>query len=131
MEFPAAYVRRIVTTTFLAERRRWSTRHIRPFAAVPEPAAADPTSSVDDRSALHTLLAGLPRQQRAAIVLRFYLDLTDDEIAAELRCSAGAVRGYISRGLATLRVVVTEADAPVLRPRAGTAAPDTNPGRRP
>jgi RNA polymerase sigma-70 factor (sigma-E family) len=103
-EFPAAYVRRMVTSRFLGERRRWSARHIQPVASPPERPTADPTAAVDDRAALQAALATLPRQQRAAVVLRFYLDLPDHEIAGELGCSAGAVRSYVSRGLAALRI---------------------------
>lgn len=122
LEYPAAYVRRIVTTTFLAERRRWSTRHIRSTGFVPDRPTPDPSGAVDDRAALHMLLAGLPRQQRAALVLRFYLDLADDVIATEIGCSVGAVRGYVSRGLAALRI--TAADDSDADERRGASRPD-------
>ena len=113
LEFPAAYVRRMVTTTYLADRRRWSSRHIQPVADLPERESGDDaTGAVDDRSALQPLLAALPRQQRAAVVLRYYLDLPDDAIARELRCSTGAVRSYISRGLAALRIAAVEDGLP-------------------
>jgi RNA polymerase sigma factor (sigma-70 family) len=49
-------------------------------------------------------LAGLPRRQRAAVVLRYYAGLPDAEIAAELGCRETTVRSQISRALATLRV---------------------------
>jgi DNA-directed RNA polymerase specialized sigma24 family protein len=55
---------------------------------------------------LAALLAGLGRQQRAAIVLRFYEDRDDEEIASVLGCAPVTVRSYISRGLAALRVRV-------------------------
>lgn len=104
MEFPVAYVRRMITTGYLAERRRWSARHVTPVATLPERPAVDPVGPVDDRSVLNHLLVGLPRTQRAAIVMRFYLDLSDDEIARDLGCSPGAVRSYVSKGLAAMRV---------------------------
>jgi RNA polymerase sigma-70 factor (sigma-E family) len=112
MEFPAAYVRRMITTRFPGERRRWSARHIQVVASPPDRPAADPTAAVDDRAALQTALATLPRQQRAAVVLRFYLDLPDHEIADELGCSAGAVRSYVSRGLAALRIGGVDGQGP-------------------
>jgi RNA polymerase sigma factor (sigma-70 family) len=56
-----------------------------------------------DRDMVWQALAGLPRQQRAALVLRFYEDLPDREIAERLGCTVGTARGYISRALATLR----------------------------
>lgn len=55
----------------------------------------------DDR--LWPVVQSLPSNQRAAIVLRFYEDLSDPEIADVLGCREGTVRSYISRGLSTLR----------------------------
>jgi RNA polymerase sigma factor (sigma-70 family) len=49
----------------------------------------------------------LPERQRAALVLRFFEDLTDEESAAALGCRVGTVRSLISRGLATLRAQMT------------------------
>lgn len=110
MDYPAAYVRRTLSGRFLSERRRWYSRLVRSTdpGELPAGSTRDAGGRVDDRDELGVLLAGLPPQQRAAIVLRYYLDLTDDEIADELGVSAGAVRTYVSRGLAALRVVVTE-----------------------
>jgi RNA polymerase sigma-70 factor (sigma-E family) len=120
MEFPLAYVRRMVTSTFLSERRRWSVRMIRVSSSgeLPDAAMPDPTDGVDDRGQLHHLLAGLPLRQRAAVVLRYYLDLPDAEIAAELGITRAAVRTAISRGLAALRVSAAEEQAAsAVRPR--------------
>ena len=104
-DHPAAYVRSMVTNAFLSDKRRWSNRFIRTTRTgeLPETAGPHPQASVDQREHLGALLSGLPHQQRAAIVLRYYLDLSDDDIAAELGCSAGAVRTYVSRGLSALR----------------------------
>lgn len=106
MEHPAAYVRRIVTTTFLGERRRWSARHVALTATgeAPDTAGSDPTTAVDDREQLAELLSALPAQQRAAVVLRYYLGLPDQQIADELGCAPVTVRSYISRGLAAMRI---------------------------
>jgi len=49
------------------------------------------------------LLAGLPRQQRAVLVLRFYEDLTEAEVARVLDCAIGTVKSNGSRALAKLR----------------------------
>ena len=46
----------------------------------------------------------LPRQQRTAIVLRYYEDLDDDTIAETLGCSRSTVRSKIARALATFRI---------------------------
>jgi DNA-directed RNA polymerase specialized sigma24 family protein len=49
------------------------------------------------------VLATLPRQQRAAVVLRYYEDLSDPEIADILGCSVISARSYISKALSRLR----------------------------
>jgi len=106
MDRPLPYVRRIITNTFLQQKRSWVDRTFRSMSpeALPERSVKPQDARVDDRSQLHWLLQTLPRQQRAAIVLRHYLDLTDAEIADALGCSAGAVRANISRGFASLRL---------------------------
>ncbi len=48
-------------------------------------------------------LAALPYRQRAALVLRYYLDLHDEESAHILRCSRSTVRSLVARGLEQLR----------------------------
>ena len=53
-------------------------------------------------------LAALPRRQREVIVLRYYLDLSEAEIAATLSISRGAVKSHASRGAAALRRTLTE-----------------------
>jgi DNA-directed RNA polymerase specialized sigma24 family protein len=52
-------------------------------------------------------LAALPYRQRAALVLRFYEDRTEAEIAAALGCRPATVRSLVFRGLETLRKVIT------------------------
>lgn len=110
---PHAYVRRSVTNEFLSFRRRWSTRHIHvvpdaAFADLPATASDDPSRRTDADPALWAQLMRLPRQQRAAVVLRYYEDLTDDEIGQVLSCRPGTVRAHVSRGLATLRLALQE-----------------------
>jgi RNA polymerase sigma factor (sigma-70 family) len=55
-----------------------------------------------------TLLDRLPRRQRAAVVLRYYAGLSDEEVAAELGCRPSTVRSQISRALAALRINIDE-----------------------
>jgi RNA polymerase sigma-70 factor (sigma-E family) len=104
---PDLYLRKMVVNGHLSWRRRWYQRSVAPVAEPadgPDTSGPDPANRVTDRAELAALLAGLGRQQRAAIVLRFYEDLADAEIAAVLGCAPATVRGYISRGLAALRV---------------------------
>lgn len=109
---PRAYVRRIVTNCFLMERRSWWHRKTDSTETMTMLAATDPARSrVDDRSELDALLRKLPKQQRAAIVLRYYLDVSDNEIGTVLNCSSGAARTYISRGLKSMRINNTDPNA--------------------
>ena len=62
--------------------------------------AQDQLTQWDD---LWLALAGLPERQRAALVCRFYLDLSERETARVLSCRPGTVKSLVSRGLATMR----------------------------
>jgi RNA polymerase sigma factor (sigma-70 family) len=55
---------------------------------------------------LFDVLAELPARMRAALVLRYYEDLPEDDIAALLGCAPGTVRSLIHRALARLRLVI-------------------------
>jgi RNA polymerase sigma factor (sigma-70 family) len=67
------------------------------------PGLPDATSAVDLRDALVRLLAQLPPHQRTTIVLRYWVQLGEAEIASILGCSEGAVKSSVSRGMARLR----------------------------
>ncbi|HEY0804626.1 MAG TPA: SigE family RNA polymerase sigma factor [Pseudonocardiaceae bacterium] len=104
---PDLYLRRMVLNAYLSWRRLWYQRTVHTVADPadgPHPVTVDPAGRVADRAQLSELLGRLGRQQRAAIVLRFYEDRDDDEIAEVLGCSPVTVRSHISRGLATLRL---------------------------
>ncbi|HEY7145309.1 MAG TPA: sigma-70 family RNA polymerase sigma factor [Streptosporangiaceae bacterium] len=62
----------------------------------------------EDRRAVLSAVAGLPPRAREVLALRFYLDLTDDEIAAALGVSRGTVSSTASRALAALARVLKE-----------------------
>jgi RNA polymerase sigma factor (sigma-70 family) len=55
------------------------------------------------RRDLQVALAALPRGQRAVLVLRYFEDLTEAQVASALDCSVGTVKSQAARGLATLR----------------------------
>ncbi len=109
---PELYLRRMLINGHLSWRRRWYQRTVRPVAdPSPETASPDPAGQIADRAQLAGLLAGLGRQRRAAIVLRFYEDRSDEEIASVLGCAPVTVRSHISRGLAALRLVAQAEEA--------------------
>jgi len=105
---PEAYVRRIVVNE---NRNRFRKQRVaeRLTDVPPEPGpgtgpgTADATSQYDERSALMAALRRLGPRQRAVVVLRYWLGLTEAEAAAELNCSVGTVKSQASRALATLR----------------------------
>jgi RNA polymerase sigma-70 factor (sigma-E family) len=101
---PEPYVRRILVNSYASWwRRRWSGEL--PTEVLPEPAADnDPHRGFDERDRLWRALGRLPRRQRAVIVLRYFEDQSEAEIAATLGCSLGTVKSQASRALAKLRL---------------------------
>ena len=59
------------------------------------------------RRAVIEALATLPRRQREVLVLRYYLDLSEREIADTLEISPGSVKTHASRGSAALRAALS------------------------
>jgi len=100
---PEGYVRRIIINRHLNLLR--FRRRERLVPDPPERPVAAPTEQPD----LRAVLALLPRRQRTAVVLRYYLDHSDVEIAALMGISASAVRSNLSRALARLRPLVVDA----------------------
>ncbi|MEU1685536.1 SigE family RNA polymerase sigma factor [Micromonospora sp. NPDC005707] len=99
---PDAYVRRTIVNTFISWRRRRWTGEI-PQALPERVEAADRMTEYVERDALWRLLAELPRRQRAVLVLRYFEDLTEAQIAETLGISVGTVKSQASKGLAKLR----------------------------
>lgn len=104
LDLPHAYVRRMVVNEFLSWRRRFARLSAHADMTAFDSPQDDHADALAERDALLRRLGALPRKQRAAIVLRFYEGMSDEEIGAELRCRAGTVRSHISRGLAALRL---------------------------
>lgn len=111
MDDPAAYVRRVVVNTYLSDRRRAQRRQTVPTSdlRVLDQAAPDAAVAVVARQEVAALLALLPPRQKTAVVLRYLLDETDEQIAEELGCSPGTVRSHLSHARATLRLAATPA----------------------
>jgi RNA polymerase sigma-70 factor (sigma-E family) len=98
---PDAYVRRILTNVFLSARRPLRVTRERLVDRPPE--IAEPAGDEHDRMVLWPHVAALPPRQRAVIVLRYYEDLTEQQIADTLGCSPGTVKSTASDALRTLR----------------------------
>ena len=97
-----AYARRTIVTTAISWRRRRSF-HERPVDVLPDVGVTDHVDELATRDALWAQLLMLSPRQRAAIVLRFYLDLSEAQTAEAMGCSVGAVKSQTSAGLSRLR----------------------------
>jgi RNA polymerase sigma-70 factor (sigma-E family) len=97
-----AYVHRVMATTATSWWRRRSSGE-RPDPAAPEIAVADASAAVAEADRVRRYLLTLPARQRAVLVLRFFNDLSEADVAEALGLSRGAVSAYTSRGLAALR----------------------------
>jgi RNA polymerase sigma factor (sigma-70 family) len=62
-------------------------------------------------------LHGLPERQREAIVLRYYAGLSEDEVAAAMCISRGAVKSHTARGMSALGAVLEQASSQPIRPQ--------------
>jgi RNA polymerase sigma-70 factor (sigma-E family) len=108
---PLPYVRAVVVRTAIAwRRRRWHGEV--PTAPVPEPSPADADHAVDGRDRLRRALLLVPRRQRAALVLRFYEDLSEADTATVMGCNVGTVKSQTAKGLARLRQVLADESIP-------------------
>lgn len=109
---PLAYVRRSLTNGYINQRRRAARREYA-YEDVPERMDTyDAIGQLADRDEIWAGLRELTQRQRAALVLRFFEDLSDEESAATLGCRVGTVRSLISRGLAQLRARMNEQNPP-------------------
>jgi len=103
-----AYVRRAILNTWLDGGRRTSRwRKIAHLQAVPE-AEDSRSAETESRLDLHEEMQKLTPRERACIVLRYYEDLKVDDIASTLELSSGAVKRYLSDGLAKMAVALTD-----------------------
>lgn len=99
LDHPAAYLRTAVVNACREHHRRLHLERTRRPDPLPE-------ATPGEVGELWDALAVLNPRQRAAVVLRFYEDLSEAEIAATLGCRPGTVKSLLSRALAKLREVV-------------------------
>ncbi|WP_026876870.1 SigE family RNA polymerase sigma factor [Jiangella gansuensis] len=103
---PDAYVRRMLTNTFLSARRPRKRRLELLTDTPPEHGAVRAPQGPEDRMMLWPHVRSLPPRQRAVIVLRYYEDLSEQEIADVLGCSRGNVKSTAHRALKALRAAL-------------------------
>jgi RNA polymerase sigma-70 factor (sigma-E family) len=104
MEHPVAYARRMLVNLALsgADRRTRRRRELIGEALPDRVGDAGGSSTIDAQDELMRALAALPLRQRTVLVLRYFLDLPEAEVAAAMKCSLGTVKSTASRGLARL-----------------------------
>lgn len=102
-----AYVRRVILNTHLdGGRRRSRWRRVAPLEYLPDEVPAG-NLATDQKLDLHHELRKLSPRERACLVLRYYDDLKVDDIAETLSISSGAVKRYLSDGLAKMAIALT------------------------
>jgi RNA polymerase sigma-70 factor (sigma-E family) len=101
---PEPYVRKVLVNASIDRRRTLKRRaEHRLEAGDCDPVVADRTGEIANRDLLARSLARIPPRQRAVLVLRYWCDLSEAEIAATLGCTPGTVKSQAARGLARLR----------------------------
>jgi RNA polymerase sigma-70 factor (sigma-E family) len=108
-----AYVRRMIVNEYTSWWRK--RRRMLPHADLDDYDWQSPDHAVHhaEHETMVDRLARLPRRQRAAVVLRFYEGMSDDDIATVLGCGPSTVRSHISRGLAALRLELAAENLPI------------------
>ena len=102
MEYAEAYVRRMLANTLVSSRRRkWHGEQ--PWSEPPETGVDSDELPILDRHLLWPLVCALPTRQRAVIVLRYYEDLSEAQIADVLGCAPGTVKSQSSAAVRALR----------------------------
>lgn len=108
-EDPSAYLRTaVVNRARSVLRRRRTARAYVPEAPADHPSAEQSAVEADEHRAVARAVAGLPRRQREVVVLRYWMDLSEAEIADTLGIARGSVKGYASRALDALGTVMEE-----------------------
>jgi RNA polymerase sigma-70 factor (sigma-E family) len=97
------YVRRAMVNTHISW---WRRRRLEEFPTdeIPDQPIADPSGHSDLQDSLRRAIDRLPQRMRAAVVLRFYEDMTEAEVADVLGVSLGTVKSTVSRAVAKLRI---------------------------
>jgi RNA polymerase sigma-70 factor (sigma-E family) len=106
---PAAFEGYLRRTVVNLSRSYWRRKKVERAYLRREGSAIDPEggpglgSSIEDRETLWRAMGHLSDRQRAALVLRFYEDLSEADVAEILRCRPGTVKSLVSRGLEAMR----------------------------
>jgi RNA polymerase sigma-70 factor (sigma-E family) len=103
-----AYARKALVNEYRSAWRRPARRAERIVELVPDLPAPEPPAYDGSREAVWSFVCSLPPKQRTVIVLRFYEQLTETEIADLMGISVGTVKSQSSRALASLRAALPD-----------------------
>jgi RNA polymerase sigma-70 factor (sigma-E family) len=106
---PEAYVRQIMYREQVSSWRRRARHREACMADVPDRAAAIPDISAETRLSLQQAVLELPPGKRAVLVLRYFEDLPEAQVAAILGCSVGTVRSQTHKAVTQLRTALAAA----------------------
>src|SRR5690349_21427798 len=106
LDRPDLYAKTMVYRAAVDEVRRPWRRERSAGDEMPDVALRDPAAATDERIRVQVALRAVPRKQRAALILRYYLGMTLEETAGVLGVSVGTAKSQTSRGLARLREVL-------------------------
>lgn len=109
-EDPEGYVRAVMLREQVSWWRRLKRMRETPLGDGVEPPVEDLSAITDLRLAMRHALRRLPPHQRVVLVLRYYEDLNETQIAAALGCSVGTVRSRTHRAIAVLRQLLPALD---------------------
>lgn len=108
---PEPYLRAALANAAANRWRHWSRRVAEvPLEKAPPPTRPGHEQQIVDEDQLVRALHTLPPRMRAVLVLRFFDDMSEADIARALRCSTGTVKSQVSRGLARLRELLGDPD---------------------
>jgi len=113
---PDAYVRRMLTNTFISSRRPVRLRREVLSERLPDVAAVSGEPGREDRMLLWPHVRDLPPRQRAVVVLRYYEDFSEQQIADALGCSTGTVKSTAHKAIRSLRARLEDATGPTGTP---------------
>lgn len=114
---PEVFARRVMVNLAAS---RW--RRLKTYAAIAHRAATPARDEPDlavaavERDAMWAAIQSLPVRMRAVVVLRYYEDLSEIEIAAVLGCSTGTIKSQSSKALAHLRTHIEQSRSPAMVP---------------
>ena len=110
MDNPGAYARKVMVNLVLDGRHKRARRTLELATTAPETAwiSDQPAASLDARADLIWALGRLSPRHRAVVVLRYFCDLGEAEVATILGCSVGTVKSSASRALTQLRLALEE-----------------------